>query len=384
MRALACDGRVDRLRRRAEDGILVGTMGRRLVSSQSFGSGWLWWVWLGLLGAGCGWAQQTSPANDAPITTLHVYTNLAQVPTLVLTTKHKEMTLVAPAQFRLSLDSGPAVPPTHVRVEGDDPISMAILIDTMVPKSQLLPQVQEAVTGLAHGSLGPQDRVSIYAMGCDLTLAADQITPDAKSLENAMNTAMATWANRQRAGSGVTVSSAHSRTCKPLWDALSYVTERLHQQPGRRVLIAISDGVDSGSNKATWWTVQERAQIESVATFGVLTTGSKEPEDPFDSICELTGGVELFATNRTLDQTLQELVTMVRHRYILEFPRSDDFKPGHHSIAVSILKTKAYIQTTGVTFPVADPKVLADPTTLHPEVEAPEPGARRILSPPPK
>jgi hypothetical protein len=108
-----------------------------------------------LLGTGCGWAQQALPKNDTPTTTLHVYTNLAQVPTLVLTKRHEEMTPVPPAQFRRSLDSGPAVPPTHERVEGDDPISMAILIDTMVPKSELLPQVQEAVTGLARGSLGP-------------------------------------------------------------------------------------------------------------------------------------------------------------------------------------------------------------------------------------
>ena len=361
-------------------------MGRRLVPAQSFGPGWLWWVWLGLLGASCGSAQQVSPANDAPITTLHVYTTVAEVPTLVLTRTHKEMNPVQPAQFRLSLDSGPAFQPTHVRMEGDDPISMAILIDTMVPKSQLLRQVQEAVTGLARGSLGPQDRVSIYAMGCDLTLAADQITPDAKSLENAMKTAMAAWAIRQRAASRVTVSNAHSRACKPLWDALSYVTEKLHQQPGRRVLVTISDWpADSGSTKATWWTVQERAQIESVAIFGVLTKGSEDPEDPFDSICELTGGAELFATQETLDQRLQELVTMVRHRYILEFPRSDDFTPGHHTIAVSILKSKAYIRTTGVTFRVADPKVLVDPTTVHPadEVEAPKLGTRRVLPPPP-
>jgi hypothetical protein len=292
------------------------------------------------------------------------------------------MAPVPPALFRLSLDSGPAVPPTYVRVEGDDPISMAILIDTMVPNSELLPQVQEAVTGLARGSLGTQDRVSIYGMGCDLTLAADRITPDANSLRNAMNTAMTEWTIRQRAGSHITISNEHTRACKPLWDALSYVTEKLHQQPGRRVLVTISDGADSGSNKATWWTVRERAQIESVAIFGVLTTGSANPEDPFDNICELTGGVELF-TKWTLDQTLQELVTMVRHRYILEFPRSDDFKPGHHTIAVSILKSKPYIRTTGVTFPVANPKVLADPTTLHPEVEAPKPGTRRVLPPPP-
>ena len=161
------------------------------------------------------------------------------------------------------------------------------------------------------------------------------------------------------------------------------MTEKLHQQPGRRVLVTISDGADSGSNKATWWTVLRRAQIESVAIFGVLTTASAAPEDPVNIICELAGGGELFATERTLDQTLQELVTMVRHRYILEFPRSDDFKSGHHSIEVSILKSDAYIRTTGVTFPVANPKVLADPTTVHPDVEAPKPGTRTVLSPAP-
>jgi len=120
--------------------MLVGIMGRRLVPTLSFGPGWLWWVWLGLLGASCGSAQQVSPANDASITTLHVYTTVAEVPTLVLTRTHKEMNPVQPAQFRLSLDSGPAFQPTHVRMEGDDPISMAILIDTMVPKSELLPK----------------------------------------------------------------------------------------------------------------------------------------------------------------------------------------------------------------------------------------------------
>jgi hypothetical protein len=165
-------------------------------------------------------------------------------------------------------------------------------------------------------------------MGCDLTLSADQITPDAKSLENAMNTAMAAWAIRQRAGSGVTVSNAHSRACKPLWDALSYVTEKLHQQPGRRVLVTISDGADSGSNKAKWWMVQQRAQIESVAIFGVLTTASADPEDPFNMSCELTGGVELFGDQRTLDQTLQELATMVRHRYILDVSARRRFQAG--------------------------------------------------------
>lgn len=377
------DGPCPRVERSPKDGILVGTMGRRPVPSQSFGSSWLRWVWLGLLGAGCGWAQQASPANDAPTTTLHVYTNLAQVPTLVLTKKHKEMSPIPPAQFRLSLDSGPPVPPTHVRVEGDDPISMAILIDTMVPKSELLPQVQEAVTALARASLNTHDRVSIYALGCDLTVAADQITPDVKSLENAMNIAMASWTTRQKTASRIAISNEQSRNCKPLWDALSYVTEKLHQQPGRKVLVAISDGADAGSIKATWWSLQDRAQMEAVAVFGVLTTNNTNPEDPFDLICQLTGGVELFATGFTLDQTLQDLVTMVRHRYILEFPRSDNFPAGRHTIAVSIVNTKAYIRTTGVTFPIANQKVLADPSTLHPQVEAPQPGTRRVLPSPP-
>src|SRR5271170_3857755 len=71
-------------------------------------------------------ATTPSPAADpssSSTPTLHVYTNLKQVPVLVLSHDYKRMKPIDQSGFLLSLDSGPKFHPTYVRREGDDPIS---------------------------------------------------------------------------------------------------------------------------------------------------------------------------------------------------------------------------------------------------------------------
>jgi len=368
------------------------------------------WVGLGAYG---GWAQ-TRPASalTIPVTasadaggtvpTLHAYTNLEQIPTLVLTPAHERMKAVAASRFRVSLDSGPLFQPTHVRVEGDEPLSLAILIDDTVAGSELLPVVEDAVAGLAPGYLRPQDRVSIYVMDCSLIRTAESVPPDSAELRAAVSQAMMPWKFRgtalQRMGNGVKDEDRDCRPSLPLWDSLANVTQELSRQPGRRVLLAITDGRDDGS-RTNWKQVQELAQMASVAIFGVLTPGKVRMregydggmvrvagaggvEDRFNLICELSGGVEVSANRKNLGKTLQGLTSMWRQRYILEFPRGDNVTAGYHTIAVSILNSNAYIRITGITFPAADPKVLADPTTLHSDPAlAPELGTRRVVRP---
>ncbi len=68
-------------------------------------------------------------AQDEAIPTLHVYANLIQIPVVVLSPFHMPLAPIAPSRFSISLDSGPQFRPTHVRTEGDDPISLSILLD---------------------------------------------------------------------------------------------------------------------------------------------------------------------------------------------------------------------------------------------------------------
>jgi hypothetical protein len=107
-------------------------------------------------------------------------------------------------------------------------------------------------------------------------------------------------------------------------------------------------------------------------------------EDPFRSICELSGGVVFPANRADVAKRLKGFVAMVRGRYIVEFPRPRNSTKGKHEFVVTIDKSKAFIRSTGISVPLQDPKVLADPTTVTPSNgnPAPEEGTRHILETP--
>ena len=344
-----------------------------------------------------------TPANDlAGLATLHVYTNLEQIPVLVLSPLHERMKPVDEAKFRVRLDSGPAFKPIHVRREGDDPLSLAILIDVTRPKNELLPGIEDAVARLANGPLTARDHVSIYVMDCSLIRSAyDLPAGDPGKLRRAIKTALDPWHER--------LSDPPRPPCRialPLWDTMASITRQLWQQPGRRVLLAVTDGQDGdgkGTRSLTQWSeVVKLTQATSTAVIGlkaspiILIGENVRPpglrvdedrrrgaEDPFSIICEVSGGVELGATRKSLERQLERVVSMLRERYIVEIRRGNQDTPGRHNIEVSILKTDAYIRAAGITVPLAGQQELANPLTLPEDPARLSPmGDRRILAAP--
>ncbi|NYF50215.1 hypothetical protein [Tunturiibacter gelidoferens] len=338
---------------------------------------------------------QQAPSPDAT-PTLHVYTNLKQVPVLVLTDDYQRMKPLDTSKFRISLDSGPQFPPTYVRQEGRDPISLSILIDASKPDNQMLPRISQAIAGLAPDYLQPQDRVSIYVLDCTLIRTAYEAPANAAVLRQTVDRGLTPWQIRQRKkGSAI--------PCKPsipLWDSMANVLDELAPQSGRRVLLAITDGEDSGS-RTLWSTVRRRAQFESIAVFGLLPTpvfaamnrrdlgeikvdssSLRSTEDKFNQICGLSGGVEVQQRYGIVSWRLREFLQMVRERYILEFPRSPTEEAGEHTIAVSYRKRDLYIAPSGITVPVAseDEKKGANTVPIN-SSQAPVEGSRRVLLP---
>jgi hypothetical protein len=129
--------------------------------------------WLCVLGLAVGWsgvalvAQQPTAVVDGGVPTLHVYTNLIQIPTLVLGPNRERLkTPIAEKRFSVRIDSGPWFRATHVRREGDDPISLSILLDVSGDASKLMPKISDVIAGLAPLSLHPKDHVSIYVLDC--------------------------------------------------------------------------------------------------------------------------------------------------------------------------------------------------------------------------
>jgi hypothetical protein len=337
-----------------------------------------------LFGAGlvAGWGGAAIAAQDAGIPTLHVYENLIQIPVLVLDPLRTPLEPIAPRRFAISVDSGPRFRPTHVRQEGDDPISLSILLDARGPEDDLLAKVDAAIADLAPFSLQARDHVSVYALDCTLIETLNDAPVEQERLRRAVDSALRSWTYRRQ--------NKHRSDCKPtlhLSDALTSVMNGLHRLPGRRVILAITDGNDKGS-KYSWNDVRAYATATEVAVFGMVyvpyrlgSYRSTSYEDAFKSVCELSGGMIFPSNGRDVAETLQRFTKTVRERYIVEFPRPFNSTVGEHVLLVTIDKMDAFIRPAGIAVPMADPAVLADPTTVPADPSrAPVEGTRRVLT----
>jgi VWFA-related protein len=341
-----------------------------------------------------GAAAQTPESNDVP--TLHAYTNLVQVPTLVLGHDRKPIPAMDERRFFVSLDGGPKLRVTHARLEGADPLSGAILLDMSQADPGEVSQADQAIADLAPNSVHEQDEVFIYAMDCRLIRPQDGGATDAATLRRHVDLVMRQ--SQPRSGKGA------DRCQNPinLWDSLVSLVQTLSTRPGRRVILAVTDGVDRVSRNS-WNDLRAFAQEESVAIFGFVQPAdvmskqnnsanlekilqeqspSGQAEPLFNGVCELSGGEVLTTSGKDLGKQLAWAVTLIRGRYIVEFPRPMSTVGGVHNLEISIYKSRAIIRPTGAGVPTMDPAILKDPTTVPSDPSlAPQLGNRRILQP---
>jgi hypothetical protein len=358
----------------------------------------------GLALTGCGvWlrAQDEPKVVDDGVPTLHVYTNLVQVPTLVLTmTNDPVRKPIAESKFSVSIDSGRWFRATHVRQEGDDPISLSILLDVSGDTTGLMPRIGDALGNLAPSLLHPRDRVSVYALDCSLHRSLKDAPADSMLLKKAVGVALESWKLRK--------SNKREESCGSkgrLWDSLAQVAIELSNLPGRRVILMVTDGHDTGSKHSSN-EVRTFAQATGAAVFALTYTpplsagiemsrqgrGVYIPrggplvvsEDPLISVCELSGGIVMKMSDPTaLPASFERFVKMLRERYIVEFPRPANSTPGEHGMEVKIDKGSYLIRPSGVSMPVADAGLLADPTTIQAgPALTPEQGTRKVMTKP--
>ena len=319
-------------------------------------------------------------AQDPAPYTLHVYTNLIQVPTLVVTDELKQLPPIPLKDFNISLDGGSTFRPSRMHREGDDPIDLAILLDASGDQNILIKNIGATLDTLIPSYLHPEDHVSIFALDCTLIRSFDDLPANAANLHLGVTAALASPILHGTKTRSACANHLH------LWDAMVRISVDLANRPGRRVLLVVSDGRDTEST-VKWHDVMRTLSSGSIATFALqdtfqfsnrfdasvstthsdLSVASAEklsPEELFRQICQSNGGTVLPTPRAYLKRNLQNIVTMLRSRYILEFPRANNSEAGQHNIEVTVPNSKAFIAITGVIVPLPDAKVLADPTTV--------------------
>jgi uncharacterized protein YjlB len=79
---------------------------------------------------------------------------------------------------------------------------------------------------------------------------------------------------------------------------------------------------------------------------------------------------------------MKQFLTMLRGRYIVEFPHPVDTLGGEHGMEITIKGSDALVLPAGIGVPLDDPAILKDPTTVPADpASAPQLGKRKVLSP---
>jgi hypothetical protein len=358
-----------------------------------------------------GFNPSHAEAQEPQPYTLHVYTNLMQFPTVVLSQDFKPLPPVPREKFDITLDGGPIFHPTKMRIEGDDPLSLFVLLDVSGTQSTLLQSFVRNFSKLIPdplhrsdqipptGYLHPNDRISIYAMDCTLAHSIlDEPAVDSARIQRAIDNVLET-------------PNLHGKRNKPacgshlaLWDSITYLAKKLGELPGRRVILVVSLGQDTAS-KSPYSLVSPYISGKGIAVFGMrdnreyeqerpylsgadvsepttnLASSSRRSEDLFSALCNNNGGAVLDNYGEAMQKNLARFIGILRNRYILEYPRPDDTKPITHVINVKIEGMNAFIRPTGGASPLPDPAVLADPNTLPSAPSPAKAGKHRPLIP---
>jgi hypothetical protein len=309
--------------------------------------------------------EPISPQEDAPYT-LHLYTRLVELPTIILLPRGHASTPINPQTINIALDSRRSFHPISIRLEGNDPLSLAILLDVSGDDhSNILPALSQSFSAWVAGSFQPQDRLSIYSLDCDLRRSADGQSPIPALLQ-------------PRLDSSITPLPAQDRKSRPpcrkavgLRDAIAFIMTQLSALPGRRALIILTDGRDE-QGIMKWSDLAYAATLHAVTLFALTVPSPTLYQwgGELNTLTQHSGGFFFSTAPARLPAAMARFVELLRTRYILQFSMPVNLGPGLHHVNVTLTKTAATIRPSGITVPSNDPSTRTGPVNIP--LETPE------------
>ena len=318
--------------------------------------------------------QATLPAGSANADkpyTLHVYTDLVQIPALVMNEHGEPAASLTLPDFDLQLDSGPHFRATALHMEGAEPLNIALVFDASGSEQSLLDAIGRLPGHGVPGILLPHDHISLYAFDCRVIHTLhDEPASDAGG-RNALALALASPVLHR--------SNDPKKTCRDkrrLWDAVAVAAFDLSELPGRRAMLVLSDGEDDGST-TNWHDLADYAVGKSVAIFALRDREGFDPgyarrdlfgvvshENTLQELTTYSGGLVLSASPNDVGARIDIFVALLRSRYILQFPRPINTTSGRHHLDVHIVHRNLFVRAAGITVPLRDPALASDPTTV--------------------
>jgi Ca-activated chloride channel homolog len=219
-----------------------------------------------------------------------------------------------------ALDNGKPVEITTFS-SGRQPLTVALLLDMSGSMNPSVLRVRESTRRFIDALL-PEDRVRICTFGAEIAISPI-LTGDKAALTRIVNEEL--WP-----GGGT-----------PLWNAMFSAMQSLADEPGRRVVLALTDGADSGSLpgwKGSFRDVRDRATREGFMLYMVGLENAPIASAPKPEVARLlddTGGAHLtVAETDDLGQTFTRVAEELRRQYLIGFVPATDGR--EHRLTVHV------------------------------------------------
>jgi len=231
--------------------------------------------------------------------------------------------------------------------EQDLPLTIGLLVDVSGSQSAFIDQHRNAVMQFLSQILTPKDRAFIVTIGTEVKLLAD-VTGSIGELERAADLIDPLQAHGQQFGESC-FATIPGRGCggTALWNGVyAAARQKMKWIDGRKALIVISDGFDTGSPHAlpdAVEAVQESASVvyaikyvdPSVTPASAGITRRKAAERGLERLTDETGGYTFPDPGGQLGEVFARIERDLRSQYVLGFTPPVEARDGrYHKLAV--------------------------------------------------
>jgi Ca-activated chloride channel family protein len=254
---------------------------------------------------------------------VRVTSNLVAVPATVVDNRGIAVTNLKLEDFELKIDGQTNAISEISRA--DTPVRMAMLFDNSGSLDASREFEKRAAVRFFRNVLRPVDQAAVFSVSTDVTLA-EPLTNDARRLESSIE------------------SFGKPEGATSLFDGIILAGAYLKPYPGRRVIVIVSDGVDTTS-RADFDTTMQRALADDCQIY-VVQTGLYEnanvralaAERRMEEFAAQTGGaVYVPKSAEDLEDAFAQISADLAQQYILSYYPAQDKRDGkYHLIAVRV------------------------------------------------
>ena len=208
------------------------------------------------------------------------------------------------------------------------PLNLTLAIDTSGSVRKDMSEEAAAARRFAHAILRPQDQMSVLQFATEV----HELTPFTNKI-----------AQIDRG-----LGELHSDFATALYDAICQGSEKLGGNPGRKVLVVISDGDDTAKN-STYAQALEAALRNEVMIYSLIDVPIEASagrdlggEHALITIAEQTGGKYFYVSDGGLDKAFAKVSDDLRTQYLIGFyPKNQEPGRVFHRLTVTIPRAAA-------------------------------------------